>query len=87
MKSDWTLIFLGVVSAVLAAIVVEWINRSFNSPTGTANDAAWNRALFTDALPNYNRNPESPAYTYQGGAPVTNFRSFQRVGVLEVPTA
>jgi hypothetical protein len=91
MKSDWTILFLGILSAVVAAIVVEWINRAFNAPTYSANDVAWRQVLAGGnecspcVLPNFNRNPDSPAYTYQTGAPVTNYRAFQRVGVLEVP--
>lgn len=92
MKNDWTLIFLGVVSAVIAALLIEWMNRVFNSPTATAADAAWNRTLSgaacgptSCALPNFNKQPDSPAYTYAVGAPVNNYRSVQRVGVLEVP--
>jgi len=89
---DWTIIALGVVSAVIAALFVEWLNRMFYAPTGSANDAAWNRVLsgqqgcaFSCSLPNYNLRPDNPAYTYQSGAPVTNYRPYLRVGVLEVP--
>lgn len=80
---DWTIIVLGVISAIIAALAIDWINRTFGAPTGTANDAAWAREI--GALPNYNLAPCNPAFTYQGGAPVTNYRPFQRVGVLEVP--
>jgi len=90
---DWTIIFLGVVSAVIAAILVEWLNRLFNAPTGTANDSAWNKVLSGGAgsatgcsLPNLNQRPENPASAYQGGAPVTNYRGHKRVGVLEIPS-
>jgi hypothetical protein len=86
---DWTIIFLGVISAVIAALAVEWLNRTFNSPTASANDLAWNHALAgpgsPEGLPNFNLRPDNPAFTYQGGAPVTNYREFQRVGVLQVP--
>src|SRR6266849_2577767 len=68
---DWTIIGLGVISAVIAAIFVGWMDRTFNAPTGTANDAAWNQRLGTQVLPNYNLAPDSPAWTYQSGAPVT----------------
>jgi len=82
---DWTIIGLGVISAVIAAIFVGWMDRTFNAPTGTANDAAWNQRLGTQVLPIYNLAPDSPAWTYQSGAPVTNYRSYQQIGVLEVP--
>jgi len=89
---DSTIIFLGVISAVIAAIVVEWLNRVFNGSTRTANDAAWCTVLSGSAgcatacsLPNLNLRPESPAYSYQTGAPVTNYRPVSRIGVLEVP--
>ncbi len=95
MKTDWILIFLGVVSAVIAAFVIEWLNRVFSSPTDTVNQTAWKKYLssaplgfdyyLSCGLPNYNLRPDNPAFTYQAGAPVTNYRSYTRVGVLEVP--
>jgi hypothetical protein len=87
-KNDWTIIILGVVSAVIAALAVDWIQRSFGAPTCDANTTAWKNTVTgggQQALPNFNQNPESPASTYQGGAPVTNYRPYQRIGVLEVP--
>ena len=85
---DWTIIFLGVVSAVIAAIVIEWLNRVFNSNASTANDSAWEQTIGAGqacGLPNLNLRPENPAYSYQTGAPVTNYRAVTRIGVLEVP--
>jgi hypothetical protein len=65
---------------------VDWLHRTFNAPTSPANDVAWNRGIGARGnLPNLNLAPDSPAYAYQGGAPVTNYRGYQRVGVLEVP--
>lgn len=81
---DWTIIGLGVISAVIAALAVEWIHRTFHGPTGTANDASWMREIGANP-PNFNLAPCNPAFTYQTGAPVTNYRAYQRVGVLEVP--
>lgn len=91
---DSTIVILGVISAVVAAVIVEWLNRTLYSPTSTANDAAWRCVISGGAgcatgcsLPNYNLRPQNPAFTYQTGAPVTNYRSYQRVGVLEVPVS
>lgn len=83
---DWTIIGLGVVSAVIAALAVEWLNRTFGSPTQTANDSAWNQRV-GNPLANLNLAPESPASAYQAGAPVTNYREYQRIGVMEVPVS
>ncbi len=87
----WTFLWLGVLAAVIAAVLIEWLNRVFNAPTGTANDSAWKCVLSGGAgsatgcsLPNYNLRPENPATVYQSGAPVTNFRPVKRVGVLEI---
>lgn len=91
---DSTVIFLGVVSAVIAAFAIEWLNRVLNSNATTPSQAAWNCTLHGGAcgptaciLPNYNLRPQSPASAYQSGAPVTNYRSVTRVGVLEVPVS
>ena len=83
---DWTIIVLGVISAVIAALVVGWIHRTFTAPTATANDVVWMREIGANP-PNYNLAPCNPAFTYQSGAPVTNYRQYQRVGVLEVPVS
>jgi hypothetical protein len=92
MKTDWTILLIGIVGAVAAAFIVEWLNRTFHSPTRTANESAWMRTLAGGAacatgcaLPNFNLAPENPAFTYQTGAPVTNFRPYQRAGVLLLP--
>jgi hypothetical protein len=83
---DTTIIILGVISAVVAAFVVAWLNRFSTSPTQSANQTAWNSLLTSCTLPNLNLAPQSPASAYQTGAPVTNYKSFARVGVWEVPT-
>jgi hypothetical protein len=82
---DWSIIVLGVVTAVIAALFVEWINRALSAPTATPGEAAWIQVVCGCTLPNNNLRPTSPASAYQGGAPVTNFRPYQRIGVLEVP--
>lgn len=94
MKSYWTLLLVGIVGAVAAAFIVEWLNRVLKAPTRSANEVAWQRRLNADTgctmdsglLPNFNESPCNPAWTYPFGAPVTNFRQYRRVGVLTLPT-
>ena len=85
MKSEWSFLLLGIVGAVVAGVILEYFNRTVNSSTSTVNETAWASALTPDTLPNLNRAPQSPASAYPSGAPVTNYRSHVRVGVLELP--
>lgn len=85
----WILFFGGIAVAVIAGVILDWLNKQFNSPANQcANLAAWNREVFIgSALPNLNAcaGCTNPASAYPIGAPVTNYRPFLRSGQMELP--
>jgi hypothetical protein len=84
MKLSWPIILGGLVLSIIAGLIVQWIDQKINGAQ-TSAQAAWQMQICAPTLPNLNTQPQNAASAYQTGAPVTNYRSFIRVGSMQVP--
>lgn len=108
----WGYIVGGVIIAVIAGLIVQWLRKTVSAPNCLAATSAWRRQvsggpggyIFGSGVgpdcgwqennfnsmasvfgPTMSDCPRS-ASAYAGGAPVTNYRAFTKIGDVQVPS-